>query len=106
MYADSAAVSKDIAAFITYIEAFAHSTNYHHKGNSTHVMRTILVILIPKHLGEEKFLFPALEKAGVPEAAATVNQHKAIHGLVESLESFVADVRKVYRFPAPNLELS
>jgi hypothetical protein len=36
IYADSVTVSEDIAGFTTYIEAFAHSTDYHHKGNPTH----------------------------------------------------------------------
>jgi DUF438 domain-containing protein len=55
------------------------------------------LILMRSFKGEEMFLFPALEKAGIPEAAATVGQHKAIHELVETLESFITDVKKVCR---------
>jgi hypothetical protein len=50
------------------------------------------------NVGEEKYPFSVLTEKGMPGIAINIDEHKAIHGLLQELDVFVAESKQVGLF--------
>jgi hypothetical protein len=87
-------VAQDVDGFLTYIDAFYLTTTYHHRGTRLDCITSTDYTADVLTEGEELILFPRLGK-DIAEMSNNLEQHHAIHNLLQDLKAFVTSVREV-----------